>query len=259
VVADHHLNTGGVGVLEHVGEGFLHDPVGRQVHPRRQRHAFALGLELDRQAGVADLREELVQAGQGRLRLQRWWLVGLADDAQQAAQLDQGLAAGVLDGAQHLLGRRVVLAEDAALGGCLDHDHAQAVGDHVVQLPRDPGALVSDRAARLGLLVVLEQGGAVLEGGGEFLAAAQHPAQDPGQGVQEPAVDIVGRDRAGQHGGCVDGQDGRGRQQAPDDGAPPVGVGGDRVDRQQEGQERVGGGPGWQGRTGHRTRPPWTP
>jgi hypothetical protein len=146
----------------------------------------------------------------------------------------------VLDGAQHLLGGGVLLAQHAPLGGCLDHDHAQAVGDHVVQLPRDPGALVDHRGARLGLLVPLQQGGAVLERGGELLAAAQHPAQDPRQGVQEPAVDVVGRDRAGQHCRRVDGQDGRGRQHAPDDGAPPVGVGGDRVDRQQEGQERVG-------------------
>jgi hypothetical protein len=80
-------------------------------------------------------------------------------------------------------GRGVLGAEHATLGGCLDHDHAQAVGDYVVQLPSDPGALVGDRAARLGLLVVLEPGGPVFEGGGELLAVAQRPAQDLRQGV----------------------------------------------------------------------------
>jgi hypothetical protein len=39
-------------------------------------------VQLDRQAGVADLGEELVEVGEGRLGPQRRTVVGLADDAE---------------------------------------------------------------------------------------------------------------------------------------------------------------------------------
>jgi hypothetical protein len=43
-VADHHLGAGRAGVLDHVGQRLLDDPVGRQIHPRWQRRSRSVDL-----------------------------------------------------------------------------------------------------------------------------------------------------------------------------------------------------------------------
>ena len=72
-------------------------------------------------------------------------LIRVAQDAQQAAGLGQGLPSAVLD---FLQGRRVRPARCPRPGG-VQHDHAEVVGDDVVQFPGDPGPL--GRRGLLGL------------------------------------------------------------------------------------------------------------
>ena len=57
------------GVLEHVGQRLLHDPVRRQVDARRHRVAAAPSMStVDRQPGAATCVDQLVEVGQRRLR-----------------------------------------------------------------------------------------------------------------------------------------------------------------------------------------------
>ena len=58
------------------------------------------------------------------------------------------LAAALLDRLQHFTRRGVPVAEHAPLGAGLHDDHRDVVGDHVVQLARDPRPLLDDRLAR---------------------------------------------------------------------------------------------------------------
>ena len=74
-----------------------------------------------------------------------------AQDAEQAAHLPERVPSGVADRAQRGGGRRRSLlgARRGAVG--LHDDHRQRMGDDVMQLASDPGAL--DRGADRGLLV----------------------------------------------------------------------------------------------------------
>ena len=99
--------------------------------------------QVDRQAGVARAADEVVEAGERRLRLAHGRaLVAVAHQPEQAAQLAERLAPAALD-----LGERrdrvVGLGvEDAARGAGLHDHHRDRVRDDVVQLARDPAALV---------------------------------------------------------------------------------------------------------------------
>ena len=87
-----------------------------------------------------------------------------AEDAEQAAQLDERVAPARLDRAEdadHAL--RVVDEMRARLR--LHDDDADAVRDHVVELARDPPALLGDCQLRLLLALALQPRRAVLEVG----------------------------------------------------------------------------------------------
>ena len=122
----------------------------------RQRPLRALHLELDRQPRAREPAHEPRQVGV---------LLPRPQHAEQLPHLLQRLAAGLGDLLQRAgggIGRRGV----AAAVGLRDH-HRQRVRDHVVQLARDPGALL--RRPELRLLVALD-----LERG-QALAAADPP------------------------------------------------------------------------------------
>src|SRR5207244_6443845 len=51
-------------VLERVRERLLHDPVGRQLDPDRERAPLAVDVELDRKPRLAHLRDEPRQLGE---------------------------------------------------------------------------------------------------------------------------------------------------------------------------------------------------
>ena len=136
------------GVLERVGEALLDDPVGGEVDALGERKRLAVDVELDREPGAADLahqRVEAVEPGLGRqlepspsrriTASSRRISVRAARPAcstplQRVAVLGAGVGELVPDGAD------------------LQHHHADGVRDDVVQLPRDPRALIGDGDAR---------------------------------------------------------------------------------------------------------------
>ena len=68
LIADGDTSVRNASVLQSVGEGFLHDPVGSQIEPGRQRHRLAFDPDIDGEAGLAHLLTEhrhLGDAGQG--------------------------------------------------------------------------------------------------------------------------------------------------------------------------------------------------
>ncbi len=91
-------------MLAHVGQRLLDDPVDRQLHAPGQLTGLPGGREVDREPGGADLLEQLGQLLDARLRHVLVRGVGGPQHPEQAAHLDQRLAAGGRDGAERLLG-----------------------------------------------------------------------------------------------------------------------------------------------------------
>ena len=138
------------GVAQRVGERLLHDPVGRQVDARGQRApASPSRRQRHLEPGGAQRRGELAEPVEARLRVRRLAL-GVGPHARPSSRRSsrQRLAPGRLDRAQR--GARLVgaLVEDVVGGRGLHDDHRDAVGDHVVQLARDPRLLLADRPPR---------------------------------------------------------------------------------------------------------------
>src|SRR5579859_5499218 len=69
-VPERYHRLGGTGVLERVGEAFLNDPVGRDIHATRQREAVAGDLQPHGQPGTPDLLQQAVETVEPRLRRQ---------------------------------------------------------------------------------------------------------------------------------------------------------------------------------------------
>jgi hypothetical protein len=132
-------------VLEHVGQRFLDDAVGGHGHRRRQGRVVTVDGQADLQARGAQAAGQRRQLADARLRGAAGLKIRVAEHAEQAAGLGQGLPSAVLD---FLQGRRVRPARGPRPGG-VQHDHAEVVGDDVVQFPGDPGPL--SRRGLLGL------------------------------------------------------------------------------------------------------------
>jgi hypothetical protein len=131
------------------------------------------------------------------------------------------------------------------------HDHdADAVGDHVVHLARDPAALVGHRLLRLPLALLGRERGRLVQLGGVAQAQAHGPAGEPAEDHDRPREGDVG------HALALDDRHGGGRRQQHDEheaGAPPAvhaaAVGHD--EHREEGRDELGRG-GQPGRRGHR-------
>ena len=177
-------------VLERVGQGFLHDPVRGKLDADGQLTALAVDLELHRQAGLADLRHEGGQVGQGGLRREPVRGIG-PQHADQAPHLGQRAAPDLLDGLQHLAGRAVTLTEDAPFGAGLDDDHRDAVRHRVVQFPCDPGALLHDRLAGGDVPLAFGQPGACVAVADD--AAEEQHHDDGTEGEPDRGAAPVGR------------------------------------------------------------------
>ena len=98
---------------------------------------------------------------------------GLVEEPEEAAQLGERLAAGVLDRGDRLaraLGRGV---EEQPRGACLDGHDAQAVRDDVAEVGGDPRSLRGDGGARVPLVFSRQPLCALLELGGARGAAPQ--------------------------------------------------------------------------------------
>ena len=155
---------------------------------------LALDVERDREARAADLRQqraEAVEAGLGR----ELELVAVASHrAKQPAHLGERRATRPLDAASAsgLVGELV--GQLVAHGADLEHHHAHGVGDDVVELARDPRALLRDGDPRRGLALPLRLRRARLGGLGLLGALAQREAREPGDPEQERDEDeLAGR------------------------------------------------------------------
>ena len=157
-------------MLEHVGQRLLDDAVGRHVHTLRQRRVVTVDEQADLQASGAEAVGQRGQLADARLRGAAGLLVWVAEHAEQAAGFGQGLPSAVLD---FLQGRRIRPARGPRPGG-VQHDHAEVVGDDVVQFPADPGPL-----RRRGLLGLALQARAPRGQRGSLPAGADENAGHP--------------------------------------------------------------------------------
>ena len=148
-VGDRHADARAGRVAQRVRQRLLHDPVGGHVEPGRQLDGLTVHGQRRVEPRAADLLHELVDAPQRWLRRQLGAGIALAQDAQHPVQLADRLAAGLLDAVEHLALAGLVLAQHAPDGARLQHHHGHAVGDGVVELARDPRALVGHGRARV--------------------------------------------------------------------------------------------------------------
>ncbi len=231
------------GVLLHVRQGLLDDPVGGQVDGCGQGGALVGAGDLDAQAGVAEGAGEFVEAVQagggfgGGLRV-----AGLSEQADGGPQLVEGGATGLPDVGEGLLRLVGALVHDVRGDAGLDVDQGDVVGDDVVQVAGDAQAFLGDPAAGLLLAGAFGAFGAFPDGLDEGAATADGVAgggADAGPGHDAEVLLGVPGQRAGGHGGA--GQHGRGEQ--PDTpGGGAVGGGGDGVQGDDGGHGDGGAG-----------------
>ena len=147
-VADGHVGVAGARVLERVRQALLHDPVGGEVdrpaaaRPARPRRARARAGPRGRPRRRARRGRRGPAAGASSSVV-----AVAAHRAEQAAHLGERRAAGPLDAPQRLRVLGQLAGQLVADGADLEHHHADRVRDDVVQLARDPGALLGDRDA----------------------------------------------------------------------------------------------------------------
>ena len=170
------------GVLERVGEDLPGQPVRRDGHTRGQPGQLAGHLQPYLKPAPSKLGDQREHVGDARLRRQPQLIVVIAQQLQQPAGLRQRATTGRL----HLVqggdcGVRVDPDEVLRRGRLHRHD-ADAVREHVVQLPRHPRPFGRDRLPLGGCLPLLEQG---RMGGEDPVAVGQQP--------HHPAEDVTGR------------------------------------------------------------------
>ena len=178
----------GPGVLEHVGQRLLRDPVHRQPGAGRQGARCAHAHERDPHAAGPHLLDERADVGLRRLRLELGRrAVGAAQHAEQPAHVRERGPAGLADGAERpRRGRGVGVRGVPAAVGLGDH-HGQRVGDDVVHLPGDARPLGGGGDLRLLVPLDLEASRAVLQG---LDPLASRPPDEPerpdGEGRRRP-------------------------------------------------------------------------
>jgi hypothetical protein len=163
-------------VARDVDERLLDDAKRGGVDAGRQVDRVAAHLELDGQPARAHARHQRADPLQRGLRGQRQLLVAAAQDAEQAAQLAERLAAGVLDRGDGGAGALGVGRHGALGSRGLDEHHRDVVGDDVVQLARDSGALAQHRGRLARGAVALDLASLLVQAAVEGVARAQHPA-----------------------------------------------------------------------------------
>jgi hypothetical protein len=224
----------GSGVLERVRQRLLDQAEDGQLRGRRERSGRPLDHQRDRQPGGAHLVQQLRHVVGARLR-RTLRARALAQHPEQPAHVRQRLPAGrrrQLHRPRRLL--RIVARRE---GGAIRErgHHREVVGDDVVHLARDPGALGSRRDLALLVALVLEPRGALLErvqvGAADLHAAAERHGRDHHAGQEDdgrertPAAPACDRDRDAQL------ERGGGRERPP-----PRLARRDRVERHQQRQ-----------------------
>ena len=179
-VADRHARAAPGRVLERVGQRLLHDPVGGQVDPARQRAHLALDAQLDRQPRLAHLGRR------GRRRAARLGCGASASSSSERRSMPSSRrisaiaprpVCSIVSSTSAVCGRSPPSARRSA-PACTTMMR-EAVGDDVVELARDPRALLGDREPRLLLALVLELDRARGERLGQLVAAAHDRRRAP--------------------------------------------------------------------------------
>jgi hypothetical protein len=147
-----------VRVLDRVGQRLLHHPVRGDGQFGGDRTAVAVLGEARLEpgpAGVVDQAGQVIKAG---LRGQVGAAV-VSQHAERTAELPKRVATGRRDGVEGGLGLVRLAAHDDRAGLGLHHHQADRVGEHVVHVPGDPGAL----PGRRGLVCLGQPASALLE------------------------------------------------------------------------------------------------
>ncbi len=222
----------GAGVLLHIGQGLLHDPVGGQADGGGELGALVGAGDLDAQSGAAERPGEFVEAVQAGGGLGgRLGVAGLAQQSDGGAQFLQRGAAGPAHMGEGLLGLVGPLVHDVGGDPGLHVDQGDVVGDHVVQIAGDAQAFLGDPAAGLLLAGALGPFGAFadrLDEGAPAAYGVPGGGADAGPGEDRHVLLGVPGQRADGHRGA--GEDGHGEQADPPGGVA-VGGGGDGEER----------------------------
>jgi hypothetical protein len=142
-----HLCATGMCVLERVGEPFLHDSIGGEVDSAREWKGIAGDVEPDGEAGPADVFHERAEPVDARVWGELEVVAVAAHRSEQSAHLGERRAAGLLDAPEGFPVLLQGLRELVPDGADLKHHHADCMGNDVVQLARDPRALLRHRDA----------------------------------------------------------------------------------------------------------------
>ena len=124
-------------VPEHIRESLLEDAEGRQRPPRGEVIQFAIDLEVHLEARAAHLSDEVFNTLKRQRRARSDPLAVGAEESKQPMHLLHRVAAHALHGQQRISLARLLRGKQPAYRACLHSHHADAVADHVVELPRD--------------------------------------------------------------------------------------------------------------------------
>src|SRR5690606_28110434 len=120
-----------------IGQRLLHDAIHRELPALRHDDRFAVDLEHHRHTGRADLLDQLVQFTDPGLRREGPRVVVLAQDAEEPPHLRQRHPSSRGDRGKRLAGPHHVGVDRIGRAVRLHHDHADVVGNDVVQFPCD--------------------------------------------------------------------------------------------------------------------------
>ena len=125
-------------MLYRVSQRLLHHPVRNQVQGRGQWPGFALHAHVNGQSGGTRTLSKPFELRESRRCRTEHVDVVAVQHPDHLAQIGQRFPAASFHRPKRVRGRAPVSARYRAGGHGLDHHHAHAVGDNVVQLPCDP-------------------------------------------------------------------------------------------------------------------------
>ncbi len=205
-----------------VAQRLLHDTVGRGADRHRQRRQSIAGCVRDVEAVGTHACDELVDAVEPDLGLQRRTLsvVGVAtQEAEDHAELVEHLATGAADRLERRLQLRRIdsigpVGEQVGGRAGLDVDRRHRVGDAVVQVLGDSQPLVGD-SLPIGKAATFTLADDAIAAGGDELPG-QHRRQRPPDCRQRQTIAATVADRQPQRHGSPHEQGARPRHRALD-------------------------------------------
>ena len=148
-------------MLDAVGQCFLHHPVGYGAHGRVERLHRSGQVDADVEAGGPRPPGQWLDVAEPRTGGAA--LTAAPKGAHEPAQVAERLTASALDGPQRSIRLLRVGSGDRPCPAGLDHHHAQAVRDHVMQLARHPAPFLARRHPGTAFLLGIDQRGTLPE------------------------------------------------------------------------------------------------